>query len=57
MARYTINSIKALSLVICKKALKTRSVGTKPLRPAVLLITFTAICKHAFLNIIRHSFF
>jgi hypothetical protein len=56
MARYIINSAKASSLVICEKALKTKSVDTKPSRPAVLLIAFTAICKHVSFSVIRHFF-
>jgi hypothetical protein len=47
VAHYTINSAGASSPVIREIALKTRSVGTKPLRPAVLLTAFTAIYKHA----------
>jgi hypothetical protein len=54
VARCIINSIGALSSVICEKSLKIRSVGTKPLRPAVLLTAFTIICKHASVNVIGH---
>jgi hypothetical protein len=56
MARYIIDGVGASSLVICRKALKTRSVGTKLLELVVLLIAFTAICKHASLGVVRHSF-
>jgi hypothetical protein len=56
IAHYIINSVRASSSVIYKKALKTRSISTKPSGPAVLLTAFTAICKHASLSVIKHSF-
>jgi hypothetical protein len=56
VARYIINGAGASSSVIYKKALNTRSVGTKPLGPAVLLTAFITIYKHASLGVIKHSF-
>jgi hypothetical protein len=52
---YTIDSVRVLSLVIRRKALKTRSVSTKLLGPVVLLTAFTAICKHNSLGVIGRS--
>jgi hypothetical protein len=54
VARYTIDSVEASSLVIYKKAPKIKSVGIKPSKPVVLLTAFTAICKHVSLSVIGH---